>query len=318
MQTPQRDGGQGPAGDVPARWLDTHVHISHVTPDGQPRPDILADLLAVQEREPTDLRFVISCDVPLVNWMAKAGEKVAEGNAVVYDLVRRAPGRLYGACTVNPRFLDASLRSMDQCFGQWGFVMLGELLPYIMDHRMCEPGTERLVRHAVSFGVPAQVHISTSNAKPQGPFVNGGTEQLEDLMDLIERVPEARYVLAHFVGNPKADPPVVDGYLDQIEKRFGAWPGNVWAEIRDVNSPGVRSALRRIPRDRLQIGTDWVTRVGPPFLPYGMIFGVADPAANPYPPGVVGMTECLRQAGAAAEDLPRLAFATAAGLLGIR
>jgi len=317
MRTPQTNADGATARVVPPHWLDTHVHVSHVTPTGQPRPDILADLLAVQEREPTDLRFVISCDVPLVNWMAGAGEKVIEGNAFVHDLVSRAPGRLYGSCTVNPRFLDASLRSMDQCFGQWGFVMLGEFLPYIMDHRMAEPGAARLVRQAVAYSVPVQVHISTSNAKPQGPFVNGGTEQLEDLMDLVERVPEARYVLAHFIGNPKADPPVVDGYLDQIERRFGRWPDNFWAEIRDVNSPGVRSALQRIPRQRLQIGTDWVTRVGPPFLPYGMIFGSTDPAANPYPPGVVAMADCLRQAGAGPEDVERIAFATAAGLLGV-
>jgi predicted TIM-barrel fold metal-dependent hydrolase len=272
----------------------------------------------MQQREPTDLRFVISCDVPLVNWMATDGGKVLDGNAFVHDLVRRAPGRLYGACTVNSRFVDASLRSMDQCFGQWGFVMLGEFLPYIMGHRMNEPGTERLVRQAVGFGVPVQVHISTSNAKPQGQFANGGTEQLEDLMDLVERVPEARYVLAHFVGNPKADPPVVDGYLDQIEARFGAWPANFWAEIRDVNSPGVRSALRRIPRERLLIGTDWVTRVGPPFLPYGVIFGVTDPVANPYPPGVNAMAGCLATAGATPARLAEIAFGNAARLLGLR
>jgi chromosome segregation protein len=51
-------------------------------------------------------------------------------------------------------------------------------------------------------------------------------------------------------------------------------PDNFWVEIRDFDSPGVRSALARVRADRLLAGTDWVTRVGPPFLPYGCIFGV--------------------------------------------
>jgi predicted TIM-barrel fold metal-dependent hydrolase len=308
--------GRGQAGWVPPRWLDTHVHVSHVTPEGKPRPDTLEPLLAVQQREPTDLRFVISCDVPQIFWMADDPEAVVAGNAMVNDLVRRAPGRLYGACTVNPRFLDASLRSMEQCFGQWGFIMLGEFLPYVMNHRMCEPGSERLVREAVALDVPVQVHISTSNTKPQGQFVDGGTEQLEDLLDLVERVPEARYVLAHFIGSPKANPPV-EGYIDQIERRFGRWPDNFWAEIRDTDSPGVPVALRRIPRQRLLIGTDWVTRVGPPFMPYGIIFGVTDPAANPYPPGVESMAGFLAQAGVSAADIADIAAGNAASLLRI-
>jgi predicted TIM-barrel fold metal-dependent hydrolase len=174
-----------------------------------------------------------------------------------------------------------------------------------------------LVRQAAEYGKPVQVHISTSNAGPQGPFPGGGTEQLEDLMDLADRVPEANYILAHLIGMDKDDPPVVDGYLDQIEKRFGRFPENLWAEIRDFNSPGVRTALQRIPADRLIAGTDWVTRVGPPFLPYGTIFGVRCAAENPYPPGVASMVGFLRQAGTSESQIAAIGFGNAARLLGI-
>ncbi len=136
-------------------------------------------------------------------------------------------------------------------------------------------------------------------------------------MDLAELVPEARYILAHFVGTERDDPPVVEGYLDQIEKRFGGFPENFWAEIRDFNSPGVQVALQRIPADRLVAGTDWVTRVGPPFLPYGMIFGVCSAEENPHVPGVESMVGFLQEAGATEEQIAAIGFGNAARLLGL-
>lgn len=298
-------------------WLDTHAHVSDYDSDGTHRGDLLEPLLAMMDASGADLRLVLSVDLPWVRRMAERADDVVEGNRFVGDLVRRAPGRLYGACTVNPHFLDASLEAMRLCFEEWGFVQFGEMLPYLMDYRMNTEPVRRLVRAAAGYGMPVQVHISTSNSGPQGPFPGGGAEQLEDLMDLVEQVPEARYILAHFVGTERDDPPVVVGYLDQIEARFGGFPDNSWAEIRDFNSPGVPAALERIPRSRLLAGTDWVSRVGPPFLPYGVIFGVVDAAANPYPPGVESMTGFLRQAGASADDVDRIGFANAAELLGV-
>ncbi|MFH1567944.1 MAG: amidohydrolase family protein, partial [Gemmatimonadota bacterium] len=294
-----------------------HVHVSDVDDDGAGRGDILGPLLDVLDQSGADLRPVLSVDLPWVRRMAERAEEVIAGNRFVRELVRRAPGRLAGSCTVNPQFLDASREAMRLCFEAWGFRQLGEMLPYLMDYRMDTPPMRELVRAAADYGVPVQVHISTSNRGPQGPFPGGGTEQLEDLMDLVERVPEGRWILAHLVGTERADPPVVAGYLDQIEARFGRWPDPFWAEIRDFNSPGVAVALERIPRDRIIAGTDWVSRGGPPFLPYGVIYGVADPAANPYPPGVESMVGFLREAGATEAEIDRIGYRNAAELLGI-
>ena len=297
-------------------WLDTHVHVCDVDGDGRPRADILPPLLTMVDASGADLRLVLSTDVPWIRRMVERAEDVVEGNRFIHHLVRRAPDRLAGACVINPHFLDTSLEAMRLCFTEWGFVQFGELLPYLMDYRMNTEPVRELVRTAVGYAKPIQVHISTSNSGPQGPFAGGGTEQLEDLMDLVEAVPEGRYILAHFVGTERTDPPVVAGYLDQIERRFGRFPANFWAEIRDFHSPGVAGALERIPRDRIIAGTDWVSRVGPPFLPYGVDFGVEDATANPHATGVAPMVRFLEVAGASAEDIDRIGYGNAAELLG--
>ena len=312
MTTPDEAGSARPT-----RWLDTHVHVSNYDGEGGDRGDILGDLLEVVERSDADLRFVISGDIPWVNRMKQSGDQVVAQNAFIHDLVRRAPGQLYGACTVTPHFPSASLAAMRVCFEEWGFVLLGEMLPYLMDYHMNTDAVADLVRAASEYNVPLQVHISTSNAGPQGPFPGGGTEQLEDLMDLAERVPEATYILAHFIGTEQDHPPVVDGYLDQIERRYGEFPPNFRAEIRDFHSPGVVTALQRIPCESLVAGTDWVTRVGPPFLPYGVVFGTEEAERNPYEPGVAAMMQFLTEAGVSEAQIAGIGFDHAAQLLGL-
>ncbi|MDP6778767.1 MAG: TatD family hydrolase [Candidatus Latescibacteria bacterium] len=298
-------------------WVDTHVHVSNIGRGGEDRGDILPSLLDVMKGSGADLRFAISVDGPWIRRMMEDPTQILEGNRFIHDLANRAPDRLRGACTINPHFLDASLDAMRVCFEEWEFPLFGEMLPYIMDYRMNTDSVATLVRAAAEYGKPVQVHISTSNSGPQGPFEGGGTEQLEDLMDLAERVPEANTILAHFVGTEKDDPPVVSGYLDQIERRYGSFPGNFWAEIRDFNSPGVPVALERIPKDRLIVGTDWVTREGPPFLPYGVVFGTKRAEDNPHSPGVERMVQFLADSGATEDDIEGIAYRNAAGLLRI-
>lgn len=297
---------------MPLTWIDTHVHVSRISPDGSPRPNLLADLLAVLDADPADLRLVISPDSADLARIIHEPDGQLHGARFIHDLVQQAPDRLYGACCINPHYPDQALQAMDLCFGEWGFPLFGEMLQYMMDYRMNSPEVERLVRRAAEFDVPVQVHISTSNSA-QGPFASGN-EELADLCDLVDRVPEAKYILAHFVGTDKL-PPVVDGYLDDLERRYGGFPKNMWAEIRDFSSPGVASALQRIPHDRLLAGTDWVTRTGPPFPPYGVLFPATSAADNPYEPSVPAMAELLQQHGANEETVTMIAHRNAAELL---
>lgn len=292
-------------------WIDTHTHVSNYNADGTERKHLVKELVAVLDREgpESDLRLLISPDGAELFVMGEAEGGTRAGNEFIYDVVKQAPGRLYGSCMVNPIYLDEALATMDLCLGLWGFVQLGEMLQYMMGYDMYSDEVVALVKRAQEFEVPVQVHISTSNrgAHPS----SFGIAQLEDLSRLVEKVPGARYILGHAVGMPDDNPPVVDAYLDFIDQRFGCFPENFWLEIRDFNSPGVRSVLQRVPPDHLLAGTDWTTRVGPPFLPYGVIFGVEKAEDNPYPPGVPGMVACLRQAGASEEVIEMIASGNA-------
>jgi predicted TIM-barrel fold metal-dependent hydrolase len=295
------------------KWLDTHVHVSAVNPDGSHRETLGAELRKVLDTEDAEISFVLSLDGAELSRIGSEPEGMMAGARLVRKLTKQAPGRLYGACMANPRFVDEALACLETCLGEWGFVMFGEVLQYMWDLKLDSPEVAACVRRAAEFGVPSQIHISTSNSKVH-PSSNG-TEQLEDLLRLVERVPEGKYILAHLVGTDTV-PPVVDGYLDRIEARYGSWPDNLWCEIRDFNSPGVKSALERVPHERLLAGTDWTTRVGPPFVPYGTIFGHTA-ANNPYPPRVPAMVEFLSGYGASEETVEAIGWGNAAELLGI-
>ena len=297
------------------QWLDTHIHVSDRNSDGTLRDGLLEDLLRILDEVEADLRMVISPDGYWNRVVRDEPDGVHRANCFIHELVAAAPGRLYGSCIVNPNYPRESERSMAVCFEEWGFVQLGEMLQYMFDFEMDSLDTEGLVRRAVTYDVPVQVHVSTSNARTHASSF--GREQLLELLRLSERVPEAKMVLAHAVGTPKSDPPVVDEYLDVVEEWCGAWPDRFWLEIRDVDSPGVRSVLARVPSGRLLCGTDWTTRVGPPFLPYGTIFGTGKPGENAYEPSVTEMARLLGAAGANEDVVRKIGFGNAASLLGI-
>ncbi len=297
------------------KWIDTHIHVSDRGRDGECRERLFEDLIAVLDGCDADLRFVISPDSQW-NRIVKLEEDGAPRAAeFIHSLVERAPDRLHGSCFVNPNFLDAALKTMETCFEKWRFVQLGEMLQYMLDFEMNSDSVEALVRRAVEYDVPVQVHISTSNTRTVASSF--GVDQLRDLFGLVERVPEAKYILAHAVGMPKDDPPVVDEYLDAVQKQYGNWPDNFWMEIRDFSSPGVRSALARVPHTRIIAGTDWTTRVGPPFLPYGTLFTSRAGEENPFPPRVASMIDFLKQAGATDEVAAAIGYKNAGELLGI-
>ncbi|NLF16618.1 MAG: amidohydrolase family protein [Lentisphaerae bacterium] len=299
-------------------WIDTHIHVSDIGPDGRRRERFLDDLLAVLDGCDADLRFVVSCDGWYTRQVLQDPEGMEVANRFVHDLVSRAPGRLYGSCTINPNFLDASLRIMDRCFGEWGFVQLGEMLQYMMNYRLDSDAGERVVRHAVAHRVPVQVHLGTycwprrQGGRYRDETSGDGIFHIADLLGVAQRVPEASYVLAHAIGcGPTPDYiPWADMYLDVLQGSFGACPENFWIEIRDFQCRALARTLREISHNRILAGTDWVTRVGPPFQPYGTMFDVRS-GENPFPPCVGSMVGFLRAAGASEESIERISCGNA-------
>ncbi len=307
-------------------WIDSHIHVSDIGRDGSKRERagrerMLDDLLDVLDRSDADLRFVISCDFPYMSHIGRDPAALLTGNRFIYDLVRRAPNRLYGACTINPNFLDESLRVMKVCFEEWGFVMLGEMLQYSMNYRMDSDAAEKTVRLAVHYGAPVQVHLGTywhPRYHRRGDKSGLGIDHLADLLGIAERVPEAKYILAHAIGcGPTPDfIPWADMFLDTIAGVFASYPRNFWIEVRDFQCKALKRTVAQVPADRLLAGTDWTTRIGPPFQSYGTMFDVPE-GQNPFPPCTQSMKDFLRTAGATEDAVARIAYRNALELFNL-
>ncbi len=296
------------------KWVDTHTHPGT---DGENGLDELVEgLRGVFDREEADLRFIASPGRSWLDRVVDSEEWVAEAHRLLHQLAKRLPNRIYGSCMVNPHFMETSLRVMERCFEEWGFVQLGELVTYMMNYNMNTPEMERIVRKAVGYGVPIHVHVSTSNMKPQGHFASG-EEELEDMLALVDRVPEGKYIIAHGIGAPLIHPPVIEIYLDMIERRYGKWPDNLWIEIMHFHAEGVRVALQHIPAERMLAGTDWTPSEGPSYPPYGSVFGPAE-EEQPYPPCVASLVGYLAAAGADEAAVRRIAWENAFDLYGIK
>ncbi len=298
-------------------WIDTHIHISDIGPDGNRRPRLAEELKAVLDRSDADLRFVVSCDFPYLTAMAAEPDQIMAANRMIHEVVREAPDRLYGSCTVNPAFLRESLVAMKVCFEEWGFVQVGEMLPYLMKYDFDSAGVDEVVRAAAGYGVPVQMHLGTYWLRG-GNASGDGIRHIEGLMAVAERVPEADYVLAHAIGcdpDPKFIP-WANMYLDVLKGTFERFPTNFWVEIRDFDSPALSRTLSEVPTDRLLAGTDWTTRIGPPFQSYGTTFGTRE-EENRFPPGVSAMIGFLEEAGATEEDIAKIAFGNAQALYGL-
>lgn len=297
-------------------WIDTHIHVSDIGPDGKHRERLLEDLLDLLDRCDADLRFVISCDGPYLSRIAREPEQMLPSNRMIHDLVRRAPGRLYGACMINPNFLDESIRTMKVCFEEWGFVMLGEMLQYSMNYRMDSDAAENTLRLAAHYDVPVQVHLGTYWAKNDRGGSCDGMDHMRDLLLAADRVPEAKYILAHAIGcGPTPDfVPWANMFLDTLAGLFSSFPDNFWVEIRDFQCAALKRTVAEAPTTRLLAGTDWTTRIGPPFQPYGTMFGVKE-EDNPFPPEVASFKKFLQDAGASEKGISQIAFENAKQLM---
>ncbi len=299
------------------RWIDTHIHVSDTGRDGEPRENMLGHLLDVLDRCDADLRPAISPDFPYIGGMARDPAGMMPANRMIHELVRRAPGRLFGSCMVNPRFPDEAMRVMDVAFGEWGFVQVGELLPYSHGYIMDSDGAERVVRHAAAYDVPVQVHLGTYWHKDFEGSCDG-MDHMRDLLRCHDRVPEAKYILAHAIGcGPTPEyVPWADMFLDAIFGVFGRWPETFWIEVRDFHCDALPRTIAEVPADRILSGTDWTTRVGPPFQAYGTMFDVPE-EENPFPPEVASFVGFLREAGASDEEIARIGWQNAAELYGL-
>ncbi|RPI29314.1 MAG: hypothetical protein EHM61_02070 [Acidobacteria bacterium] len=112
---------------------------------------------------------------------AKTPAEFIAGNREVARYVEKYKGRFLGACVVNPLFIDESLREIEECRKQFGFVWVGELCNYTVPYEYTIKNFELLVEQVTRLNMVLDVH----------------TEQ-EEMAYIIEKFPKATIVFPHF------------------------------------------------------------------------------------------------------------------------
>jgi hypothetical protein len=108
-------------------------------------------------------------------------EEFIAGNREVARYVEKYKGRFQGSCVVNPRYIEESLREIEYCRNELGFVWVGELCNYMVPYLYTVKEVEMLVEHVTKLNMVLSLH----------------TEQGE--MDYIaQKFPGATIAFAHF------------------------------------------------------------------------------------------------------------------------
>ena len=83
-------------------WIDAHIHVSDLGPDGARREAMLADLLDVLDRSGHDLRFVISPDGYYLG--AIAHDVVSPANQAIFTAIQKTTRQHRRRCEGRERF----------------------------------------------------------------------------------------------------------------------------------------------------------------------------------------------------------------------
>ena len=113
--------------------------------------------------------------------LAKSPAEFIAGNREVARYVAKYKGRFLGACVVNPLFIDESLREIENCRKQLGFVWVGELCNYTVPYRYTIKEFDLLVQHVEKLNMVLDVHT-----------------ELEEMEYIIQKYPKATVVFPHF------------------------------------------------------------------------------------------------------------------------
>ena len=296
-------------------WIDTHIHISDYGTDGVKRDNFCQALGDLLDSSDADLKFVVSADCDYNFRILKDSSYILKCNRFVHEVCQEFPGRVFGSCLITPNAYEESLETMNICFGEWGFVMLGEMLGYMMHFNLTDENSLKLVRRATEFDVPIQVHLGTYvTMKGYAPNNSmDGIAQIADMIRCADTVPNAKWIMAHAIGCApfRHYIPWANMFLDIVQGHYGCFPENFWVEIRDFYCKALPRVIQEVPHDKILSGTDWTTRIGPPFAPYGTCFEATQGQETPYVPCVATFIDYLKKAGATDEVIELVAHKNA-------
>jgi uncharacterized protein len=168
-------------------------------------------------------------------------EEFIAGNREVARYVEKYRGQFYGACVVNPLYIEEAIREIEYCHDQLGFVWVGELCNYMVPYEYSIKEFDVLVEHVVKLNMVLALH----------------TEQGE--MDYLTRkFPDATIAFAHF-GD--------DHEYQDIFKRIDMVAAN----------PNFYLDTSGYGHDRVGVLEYAVKTIGPDRILFGSDFSINDP-----------------------------------------
>lgn len=85
-------------------------------------------------------------------------EDFIAGNRETARFAEKSGNRFIGACIVNPLYIEESLREIEFCHDQLGFVWVGELCNYMVPYLYTIPEFKMLVEHTVKLNMVLALH----------------------------------------------------------------------------------------------------------------------------------------------------------------
>lgn len=167
---------------------------------------------------------------------AKTPAEFIAGNREVARYAEKYKGRFLGACVVNPLYIDESLREIEDCRKQLGFVWVGELCNYMAPFEYTIKEFQMLVEQVVKLNMVLDVHT-----------------ELKEMEYIIQKFPQATIVFPHFG----------DGHeYEHIFKRIDAVAAhpNTYLDTSGYGHDRVgmlEYAVKTIGPDRVLFGSDF-------------------------------------------------------------
>lgn len=170
-------------------------------------------------------------------------EKFIIANDIVYEATQRYPGRIYGQAFVNPGYIDATIKELDRCVKELGFVGVKLYHQYFMD----DPAMFPMIEKCIELDIPILMHcahIMDSGTQKRQPRCSGGNH----MANAAKRYPEATFIMGHIGG----------GGDWQYEIKAIADCPNIFADVGGsvYDRPLIEESVRYLGADRLLFASD--------------------------------------------------------------
>jgi predicted TIM-barrel fold metal-dependent hydrolase len=144
---------------------DSHIHIpgskGETFHEAGDRIRSMDELVRILDYYGIDKSIIFST----ISTLSKCPEEFIRGNREVLMALQDYPGRFWGACTVNPLFLEESLQELEVCRNDFGFPWMGEMCPYLGGYSATSDEMMEVIGRASDLGYIVHLHCNNDEVE---------------------------------------------------------------------------------------------------------------------------------------------------------